>query len=68
MSCGVGRRRGLDPALLRLRGRPVAAAPILPLVWEPPYATGVALKRQKTKKKKLKIIISKHIVGPSSIH
>ena len=29
-----------------------AVAPIGPLAWEPPYATGVALKRQKTKKKK----------------
>ena len=26
--------------------RPVAAAPIQPLAWEPPYAVGVALKRQ----------------------
>ena len=26
------------------------AAPIGPLAWEPPYATGAALKRQKTKK------------------
>ena len=27
---------------------------IRPLAWEPPYATGVALKRQKTKKKEIK--------------
>ena len=27
-SCGVGHRRGLDPALLQLSCRPVAAAPI----------------------------------------
>ena len=31
--------------------RPAATALIGPLAWEPPYATGVALKRQKTKKK-----------------
>ena len=28
----------------------MAIAPIRPLAWEPPYATGVVLKRQKTKK------------------
>ena len=41
-----------DPALLWLWCRPAAAAPIRPLAWEPPYAMGAALKRQKTKKKK----------------
>ena len=30
--------------------RLAATALIRPLVWEPPYAVGVALKRQKTKK------------------
>ena len=55
MSCGVGRRYGLDPALLWLWYRSVATAPIRPLAWEPPYAAGVALKRQKTKKIKIKI-------------
>ena len=30
--------------------RPAAAAPIGSLAWELPYATGVALKRQKKKK------------------
>ena len=29
--------------------RPAATAPIPPLAWEPPYATGMALKKQKTK-------------------
>ena len=36
----------------------MAAAPIRPLAWEPPYATGETLekaKRQKKKKKKKKI-------------
>ena len=32
--------------------RLVATALIGPLSWEPPYAAGVALRRQKTKKKK----------------
>ena len=32
----------------------VDIAPIRPLAWEPPYAAGVALKRQKTKNKKQK--------------
>ena len=47
MSCGVGRRRGSDPALLWLWRRPEATAPIWPLAWEPPYAMGAALKKQK---------------------
>jgi len=50
----VGPRRGLDPALLWLWYRPTATAFIGPLAWEPPYATGAALKRQKTKNKKQK--------------
>ena len=36
-----------DPALLWLWCRPAAVTPIRPLAWEPPYAVGVALKRQK---------------------
>ena len=47
MSCGVGRRHGLDPVLLWPWFRPAAVAPIQPLAWEPPYATGAALKRQR---------------------
>ena len=45
MSCGVGCRYHLDLALLWLWHRPVATVPIGPLVWEPPHATGAALKR-----------------------
>ena len=54
MSCGVGCRRGLDPALLWLRRGLVAMAPIQPLAWETPYAAGAALetRQKKTKKKK----------------
>ena len=47
MSCGVGCRCGSDPELLWLWCRP--AAPIQPLAWELPYASGVAPKRQKKK-------------------
>ena len=43
-----------DPALLWLWCRLAATAPIRPLAWEPPYAEGVALKRQKDQKKKKK--------------
>ena len=45
MSCGVGRRHGLDLMLLCLWPRPAALAPIGPLAWEPPYAVGAALKK-----------------------
>ena len=59
MSCGVGCRRGSDPAVLWLWRRPVATAPIQPLAWEPPYAAGAAqeiattttTKKDKKKKK-----------------
>ena len=40
--------------MLCLWYRPVAAAPIQLLAWEPPYAAGAAQKRQKKKKKKKK--------------
>ena len=50
MSCGVVRRCDLDLALLWLWSRLAATAPIRPLTWEPPYATGATLKGQKTKK------------------
>ena len=49
MSCGVGRRHGLDLALLWLWCRPAAVALIRPLAWESPYATGEVLKRKKKK-------------------
>ena len=64
MSCGVGCRRGSDPALLWLWlwlwRRLVATAPIQPLAWEPPYAAGAAqemAKRQKNKKTKKTICL-----------
>ena len=52
MSYGVGLRGSSDPALLWLWYRPAALALIRSLAWEPPYAMGAALKRQKAKKNK----------------
>ena len=54
MSCGVGRRHGLVLVLLWLWGKPVAAAPIRPLAWEPPYTAG-AVQEMAPKKKKILI-------------
>ena len=52
MSCGIGHRCGSGLMLLWLWHRLVAAAPVRPLAWEPPYAVGVALKIQKKTKNK----------------
>ena len=49
MSCGVGSRCILEPMLLWLWCRLAAAALIQPLVWELPYAVGVALKNKNKK-------------------
>ena len=38
-------KRQLNPMLLWLRHRPVAAAPIQPLVWELPCVAGAAIKK-----------------------
>ena len=48
--CGVGHRRGSVLVLLWLWCRPVATDLIQPIAWEPPYAVGAALKRQKQTK------------------
>ena len=57
MSCGAGRRHSLDLVVVWLRHRPAAAAALIrPRAWQLPYATGVALKRQK---KKIDIIFNK---------
>ena len=47
VSCGVGHRQGLDPALLWLWHRLVAVALIQPRAWELPYAVGATLKSKK---------------------
>ena len=50
MGCSAGHRCGWDLVFLWLWHRPAATAPIGPQAWEPPYATDMALKRQKTNK------------------
>ena len=57
LSCGADHRCGSDLALLWLWHRPAATAPIRPLSWEHPYATGAALKGKKDKKKKKSMCI-----------
>ena len=44
-------------------GSGVSMAPIRPLAWEPPYAAGVALKRQKDKKKKERSYLLNFAIG-----
>ena len=56
VSCGIGRRHGSDHAFLWLWLRLAAVALIEPLVWEPPYAAGEALKKKKKKKKREHIL------------
>ena len=46
VSCGGGRRHGLDLTLLGLWYRLAAIALIRPLAWEPPCAAGAALKKE----------------------
>ena len=55
MSCDVGHRCSSYLALLWLWSRLAAVAPIRALVWEPPYAADVALKRKKKKREREKI-------------
>ena len=50
IQCCLGHRCGSDPALLWPWHRLVATALIGLLAWEPPYAMGVALQREKDKK------------------
>ena len=67
MSCSVGRRCGLDPALLWLWCRLAAITPIRPLAWEPQYAMEAALEkaqRQKDKKEKEKTLFLKNSYSP----
>ena len=84
MSHGEVCRCGSNPALLWLWHRPGAVAPMRPLAWEPPYATGVALKRpnthththknKKTKKKEKRIgrmrghILRRQLMGLASLN
>ena len=61
MICGVGRRHGSDLLLLWLWCGVAAAAPIQPLDWEPPYAVGSALKKEKKNQGCLSISINKEL-------
>ena len=38
--------------MLFIRGKAISGAPIRPLAWDPPYATGVTLEKAKKQKKK----------------
>ena len=58
VDCGEGSRHSSDPRLLWLWPRLAAVAPIQPLAWELPYASGAApppppkkAKKKKTNKK-----------------
>ena len=65
VSCDVGHRCGLEPALLWLWCRPAAIAPIRPLAWEPPHAMGAALdkaKQNKTKNVKHRIDLKQSVL------
>ena len=62
-SSGVGCRRGLDLVLLWLWHRLEATTQIGPLAWEPPYATGAALKRPKNNKVLVAIKIITHFLS-----
>ena len=54
MSCGVGCRRGSELGLPWLWHGLAAVAPIQPLAWEPPYASGASLKSKNKQTKKQK--------------
>ena len=56
MNCGVGRRHNSNLELLWLWCRLAAIAPVGPLSWEPPYAAGVALKKDQ-KKNDMKVLV-----------
>ena len=69
MSRGTSHRRGSDLVLLWLWCRPAATALIQPLVWEPPYASGVVLNQKKRsfpkkhRKLSIKSLESIHLSG-----
>ena len=71
VSYGVGHRCGSNSALLWPWCRPAAAAPIQPLLWKLPCATGVALKsknKNKTQKQKTKKQIGRAIHTQTHTH
>ena len=64
MSCGVGLRLGSDLVWLWLWlwRRPAATAPIRPLAWEAPNATGAALEKAKRRKKKKRMCLKFNMI------
>ena len=52
MSCGVGHRGARSCIAVAVVERLAVAAPIGPLAWELPYATGAALKSKKEKEER----------------
>ena len=68
MSCGVGCRHSLDPALVWLWCRLAATAPIQPLAWELPYAIGAALKRKQQQNKQTKKKTRSESRSPAHTH
>ena len=52
--CRLQTEIGSQVAVLWLWCWPATTAPFRPLAWEPPYATGAALKKKRPKKKKQK--------------
>ena len=58
----IGPRCSSDLALLWLWCRLAAVAPVKPLAWEPTYAMGVALKRQKTKNKNKHMFLRSNVI------
>ena len=67
MDCGVGSRRGSDPALPWLCRRLEATAPIRSLAWELSHAIGAALEILKKKKSETKVLIRDQKKKVSSI-
>ena len=65
MNCGVGCRHGSDLAWLWCRL--AAVAPIKPPAWELPYASGVALKIKKKKKKYMCILMNNVAHGNTQV-
>ena len=62
MRCGVSLRRGLGATVLWLWCRLAAVAPVISLVWELPYAVGVASQKKTKDKKKKKNRTAKIVV------
>ena len=56
-----------DPASLWLGCRPAAVSPVQSLAWEPPFASGAALKSKKKKKKEKRKMIKPQTPAPPAL-